>query len=137
MPPAKCPECGTPTVKPEGEVWTRCPNRKDCPGQIVQALKHFVSTGAMDIEGFGEKLVDRFYDEGLVRALPDLYGLTVERLEQLEGFQRKSAENLVGVDRALQGPAVPPGAVRARDPRHRLRERPRARRRISGRSTGC
>jgi DNA ligase (NAD+) len=95
VPPATCPRCGTPTVKPEGEVWTRCPNRKDCPGQIVQALKHFVSRGAMDIEGYGEKLVYRFYEEGLVRALPDLYGLTVERLEELDGFQRRSAENLV------------------------------------------
>jgi len=94
-PPEKCPACGTPTVKPEGEVWTRCPNRKDCPGQIVQALKHFVSRGAMDIEGFGEKLVYRFFEEELVRALPDIYRLTVEQLEQLEGFQRKSAENLV------------------------------------------
>ena len=95
-PPKKCPECGTPTVKPEGEVWTRCPNRLDCPGQIVQAFKHFVSRGAMDIEGFGEKLVQRFFTEGLVRALPDIYDLTVERLEPLEGFQRRSAENLVG-----------------------------------------
>jgi DNA ligase (NAD+) len=95
-PPKKCPECGTPTVKPEGEVWTRCPNRLDCPGQIVQALKHFVSRGAMDIEGFGEKLVYRFFHENLVRALPDIYRLTVEQLEQLEGFQRRSAENLVG-----------------------------------------
>ena len=94
-PPKKCPECGTPTVKPEGEVWTRCPNRRDCPGQIVQALKHFVSRGAMDIEGFGEKLVLRFFQEGLVRALPDIYRLTVETLEPLEGFQRRSAENLV------------------------------------------
>ena len=94
-PPKKCPECGTPTVKPEGEVWTRCPNRLDCPGQIVQAFKHFVSRGAMDIEGFGEKLVQRFFTEGLVRALPDIYRLTVERLEPLEGFQRRSAENLV------------------------------------------
>jgi len=94
-PPKKCPECGTPTVKPEGEVWTRCPNRLDCPGQIVQAFKHFVSRGAMDIEGFGEKLVHRFFTEGLVRALPDIYRLTVERLEPLEGFQRRSAENLV------------------------------------------
>ena len=105
VPPAKCPECGTPTVKPEGEVWTRCPNRKDCPGQIVQALKHFVSRGAMDIEGYGEKLVYRFYNEGLVRALPDLYGLTVERLEELEGFQRRSAENLVAsIDRSRDQP---------------------------------
>jgi DNA ligase (NAD+) len=94
-PPKKCPACGTPTVKPEGEVWTRCPNRLDCPGQIVQALKHFVSRAAMDIEGFGEKLVYRFFEEGLVRAMPDIYRLTVEQLEQLEGFQRRSAENLV------------------------------------------
>ena len=94
-PPKKCPECGTPTVKPEGEVWTRCPNRLDCPGQIVQAFKHFVSRGAMDIEGFGEKLVQRFYEEGLVRALPQIYDLTVDVLEPLEGFQRTSAENLV------------------------------------------
>jgi DNA ligase (NAD+) len=95
-PPKKCPECGTPTVKPEGEVWTRCPNRLDCPGQIVQGIKHFISRGAMDIEGFGEKLVQRFFEEGLVRALPQIYDLTVEVLEPLEGFQRRSAENLVG-----------------------------------------
>jgi DNA ligase (NAD+) len=94
-PPARCPACGTKTVKPEGEVWTRCPNRKDCPGQILQSLKLFTSKGAMDIEGYGEKLVYRFYDEGLVRSLPDVYAITVERLEPLEGFQRKSAENLV------------------------------------------
>ena len=95
VPPRKCPACGTKTVKPEGEVWTRCPNRSDCPGQILQALKHFVSRGAMDIEGFGEKLVLRFYEEGLVRSLPEIYDLTVERVEALEGFQRRSAENLI------------------------------------------
>jgi DNA ligase (NAD+) len=104
-PPRKCPACGTPTVKPEGEVWTRCPNRYDCPGQILQALKHFTSKGAMDIEGYGEKLVYRFYDEGLVRSLPDIYRLTVEQLEPLEGFQRKSAENLVSaIERSKQQP---------------------------------
>jgi DNA ligase (NAD+) len=105
VPPARCPACGTKTVKPEGEVWTRCPNRKDCPGQVLQALKHFTSRGAMDIEGFGEKLVYRFYNEGLVRSLPDVYGLTVERLEPLEGFQRKSAENLVNaIERSKSQP---------------------------------
>ena len=104
-PPKKCPECGTPTVKPEGEVWTRCPNRLDCPGQIVQAFKHFVSRGAMDIEGFGEKLVQRFYEEGLVRALPQIYDLTVEVLEPLEGFQHTSAENLVrSIERSKRQP---------------------------------
>jgi DNA ligase (NAD+) len=105
VPPAVCPACGTKTVKPEGEVWTRCPNRNDCPGQVLQALKHFTSRGAMDIEGFGEKLVYRFYDEGLVRSLPDVYRLTVERLEPLEGFQRKSAENLVNaIERSKAAP---------------------------------
>ena len=105
VPPARCPACGTKTVKPEGEVWTRCPNRKDCPGQLLQSLKHFVSKGAMDIEGFGEKLVERFYEEQLVRSLPDLYGLTAERLEPLEGFQRKSAENLVNaIERSKDQP---------------------------------
>jgi DNA ligase (NAD+) len=105
VPPATCPACGTKTVKPEGEVWTRCPNRNDCPGQVLQALKHFTSRGAMDIEGFGEKLVYRFYNEGLVRSLPDVYKLTVERLEPLEGFQRKSAENLVSaIERSKRAP---------------------------------
>ena len=123
-PPKKCPECDTPTVKPEGEVWTRCPNRKDCPGQIVQALKHFVSRGAMDIEGFGEKLVLRFYGERLVRAMPDIYRLSVEQLEQLEGFQRRSAENLIAsieaskrqpFHRVLYGLGIPGiGGVNAR-----------------------
>jgi DNA ligase (NAD+) len=104
-PPKKCPACGTPTVKPEGEVWTRCPNRYDCPGQILQALKHFTSKSAMDIEGYGEKLVYRFYDEGLVRALPDIYRLTVDQLEPLEGFQRRSAENLVNaIERSKEQP---------------------------------
>src|SRR5262249_27992930 len=91
LPPAKCPMCGTKTVKPEGEVWTRCPNRKDCPGQILQALKHFVAV--MDIEGFGEKLVYRFYDEGLVRSLPDVYSLTVRQLEAPPGFHRDAAQH--------------------------------------------
>jgi DNA ligase (NAD+) len=105
VPPERCPACGTKTVKPEGEVWTRCPNRSDCPGQILQALKHFVSGGAMDIEGFGEKLVFRFYSHEVVRSLPDVYDLTVERVEQLEGFQRRSAENLIAsIDRSRARP---------------------------------
>ncbi|HSD76336.1 MAG TPA: NAD-dependent DNA ligase LigA, partial [Solirubrobacteraceae bacterium] len=56
-PPAECPSCGTPTVKAEGAVFTKCPNRNGCPGQQFQLLKHFASRGAMDIEGLGEERV--------------------------------------------------------------------------------
>jgi DNA ligase (NAD+) len=92
-PPAKCPACGTPTVKPEGGVWTICPNRTGCPGQVFQAVKHFV--GAMDIDGLGEENVRRFLTDGLIQNMADLYDLTVERLAELEGFAEISARNLV------------------------------------------
>ena len=94
-PPEHCPACGTKTIKADDEVWTRCPNREDCPGQVVQSLKHFASKGAMDIEGLGDKLIERFYEEKIIRSLSDIYELTVDRLEPLEGFQKKSAENLI------------------------------------------
>jgi DNA ligase (NAD+) len=84
---------GTPTVKPEGGVWTICPNRTGCPGQVFQAVKHFV--GAMDIDGLGEENVRRFLTEGLIENMADLYDLTVERLAELEGFAEISARNLV------------------------------------------
>jgi DNA ligase (NAD+) len=92
-PPAKCPACGTPTVKPEGGVWTICPNRTGCPGQVFQAVKHFV--GAMDIDGLGEENARRFLSEGVIESFADLYDLTVERLAELEGFAEISARNLV------------------------------------------
>jgi DNA ligase (NAD+) len=92
-PPAKCPACGTPTVKPEDSVWTVCPNRRGCPGQVFQHIKHFVAV--MDIEGFGEKLSARFLDEGLIRDQADIYDLTVERLVELDRFAETSAGNLV------------------------------------------
>jgi DNA ligase (NAD+) len=93
QPPAECPMCGTPTVKPEGGVWTICPNRTGCPGQVFQAVKHFV--GAIDIDGLGEENVRRFLSEGLIESFADLYDLTVERLVELDGFGEVSASNLV------------------------------------------
>ena len=93
QPPAKCPACGTPTVKSEEGVWTICPNRASCPGQVFQAVKHFV--GAMDIEGLGEENARRFLDEGLIASFADIYDLTVERLVELERFGETSAGNLV------------------------------------------
>jgi DNA ligase (NAD+) len=92
-PPERCPACDTPTIKPEGGVWTICPNRTGCPGQVFQAVKHFV--GAMDIEGLGEENARRFLDIGLIENMADIYDLTVERLAELDGFGEVSARNLV------------------------------------------
>src|SRR5215211_9359860 len=94
-PPTTCPSCGTTTVKPEDGVWTICPNRASCPGQLFQAVKHFVSKGAMDIEGLGEENVRRFLREELIRSVPDIYALDAERLTQLDGFGETSAANLL------------------------------------------
>jgi len=94
-PPARCPSCDTPTIKPEDGVWTICPNRASCPGQLFQAVKHFVSRGAMDIEGLGEENVRRFLSEGLIGSIADIYELDVERVSALEGFGETSAHNLI------------------------------------------
>ncbi len=91
-PPKKCPRCDTPTVKPKDSVFTICPNRRGCPGQTFQRIKHF--TAVMDIEGFGEKLSYRFLDEGLITDQADIYDLTVDRLSEREGFGEISAKNL-------------------------------------------
>jgi DNA ligase (NAD+) len=94
-PPERCPSCGTPTEKPEGVVFTRCPNRGGCPGQQFQLLKHFASRGAMDIEGLGEERVLQLQRAELLRHAGDLYRLTPERLLELDGFGTVSAERLV------------------------------------------
>src|SRR5436305_6955243 len=91
--PALCPACDTPTVKPDSGVWTICPNRAGCPGQVLQHVKHFV--GAMDIEGLGEQNVIRFLRDGVISDVADIYDLTVERLAELDGFGEISASNLV------------------------------------------
>ena len=94
-PPKKCPSCGTPTVKPEDSVFTICPNRRGCPEQSFQHVKHFVSKGAMDIDGFGEKQALRFLDEGLIADVGDIYDLTEEQLVGLDRFGETSARNLL------------------------------------------
>jgi len=105
QPPDRCPDCGTPTVKPEGSVFTKCPNRKGCPGQQWQLTKHFVSRGAMDIEGLGELQVQRFLNEGLISSVADLYDLTEERIAGLEGYGEVSARNLVAaIERSKEVP---------------------------------
>ena len=93
-PPERCPVCGTPTVKAIGSVFTKCPNQ-DCAGRQWQLLRHFVSRGAMDIDGLGETLVGTLLRRGLVHAAPDLYELQLEQLLELEGFAEISAGSLI------------------------------------------
>jgi DNA ligase (NAD+) len=91
--PKQCPLCGMDVVKPEGEAMHRCPNR-DCPSRGIETLNNWVMAAA-DIEGVGEQLVRRLWDVGLVRSVPDLYRLTKEQLLELDGFQEKSATNVI------------------------------------------
>jgi DNA ligase (NAD+) len=81
-------------VKLDG-VWTICPNRTGCPGQSFQHVKHFVSKGAMDIDGLGEKQASVFLEKGLITDVADIYDLTEERLVELDRFGETSARNLV------------------------------------------
>ncbi len=83
--PETCPACGSHVVRETGEVAVRCPNRS-CPAQLVESIKHFVSKGAMDIDGVGERLVEDLYAEDLIRDVADLYALRREDLVELEGF---------------------------------------------------
>ena len=93
-PPERCPSCDTPTVKPEGSVFTMCPNRV-CPGRQWQLLKHFVSRGAMDIDGLGEKQVHQLQAAGLVRTAADFYRLTQQSLLELDRYGEISAQRTV------------------------------------------
>jgi DNA ligase (NAD+) len=105
QPPAECPACGTPTIKPEDGVWTICPNRASCPGQLFQSVKHFVSRGAMDIEGLGEKQAAGFLADGLIAGVADIYELDEQRLVGREGFGEVSARNLiVAIERSKHQP---------------------------------
>lgn len=91
--PTMCPACGAPTHREEGEAMRFCTNAA-CPAQLKRHVEHFVSRGAMDISGFGEKLVDRFIDLGWIQDVADLYALPWEEVAALDRFGEKSAENL-------------------------------------------
>lgn len=93
-PPTVCPSCGSPAERPGDEVMLYCPNGS-CPARIYWGIVHFVSRGAMDVRGLGERTVRQLLDRGLVRDVADLYSLDAETLLGLEGFQEKSVENLL------------------------------------------
>jgi len=91
--PERCPVCGSPTHRAEGEAVRYCTNSA-CPAQLKRHVHHFVSRGGMDIEGLGEKLANRFVDLGMIRDLGDIYSLDWETITQLEGLGETSVNNL-------------------------------------------
>lgn len=95
--PTHCPACETPLVRNEGLVFLKCPNKKGCPAQASSALKHFVGRKMMDIEGLGEKQIDRFMELGYITDISSIYRLK-DRKEELLALDRmgeQSVENLL------------------------------------------
>ena len=92
--PSKCPVCGAEVIKPEGEAMHRCTNIA-CPAQALEKIKHFVSRGAMDIEGIGEKMAQSLFENGLIKNSADIYYLTREQLLNLERMADKSVSNIM------------------------------------------
>lgn len=93
--PTKCPVCESDVVRREGEAAARCTGGLFCPAQRREAIRHFASRRAMDIEGLGDKLVEQLDEQGLVHDLADLYKLKLEDIAELEHMGRKSAANLI------------------------------------------
>lgn len=101
----KCPECGTPLVRQEGEAAHYCPNTTGCPPQITGRIEHFIQRRAMDIDSLGERTIWQLYHMGLVKSPADLYDLTREDIMKLEGFKELSTQNLLkGIEASKAAP---------------------------------
>lgn len=92
--PSICPSCSAPVIREEGEAAVRCVN-PECPAQLLRNVIHFCSRDAMDIEGLGDALVEKFISENLISNVADIYDITAGEIMMLEGHQEKSAKNLV------------------------------------------
>ncbi len=98
--PQACPECSSPAIREEGDAVRRCSGGLICPAQAIEKLKHFVSRGAFDIEGLGNKQVEQFYGDGWIREPADIFtlrarfGSGMQQLKNREGWGEKSAANL-------------------------------------------
>ena len=97
--PDHCPACNSPTPRIEGEAMRYCPN-VSCPARVLEGVVHFASRGAMDIRGLGYERVRQLLDEGLIENVADLYLITSDQIVELEGYARKSAEQLVAAIQA-------------------------------------
>lgn len=103
--PEKCPECGTPLIRPEGEARHFCPNQNGCPPQIKGRIEHFISRKALNIDGLGEETVALLYDSKLINDPSDLYRLTKNQLLELDRFAEKSADNAIkSIEKSKQVP---------------------------------
>ncbi|HZF65329.1 MAG TPA: NAD-dependent DNA ligase LigA [Chitinophagaceae bacterium] len=102
--PTHCPACGDELYRAEEEAAWRCTNI-NCPAQVLERLMHFASKDAMDIRGLGEANIRRFYDLGLLRSIPQIYQLDYSALSKLEGFGKKSIDNLrTAIDNSKKQP---------------------------------
>jgi DNA ligase (NAD+) len=107
--PDHCPECGSEAVAEDGEVDVRCTGGLICPAQRFERLRHFVSRGALDIEGLGEKSIAEFIELGWLRSPADIFRLRSHRDELLgrEGWKEKSVDSLLGAIEAKREPVGP------------------------------
>ncbi|GAB5350912.1 DNA ligase [Qipengyuania sp. 483] len=138
--PDHCPECGSEAVAAEGEVDVRCTGGLICPAQRTERLKHFVSRGALDIDGLGEKTIDQFFALGWLESPADIFRLKNRRdaILALEGWQERSVDKLVESIEARRRPDAARllfglgirhvGAVTARDLMKHLHDLPSLRR---------
>ncbi len=104
--PTGCPACGTDVVRIPGEAATRCPNKKGCPAQLAQRILHFVSRGAMDIEGLGDKLVLQLLDKDLIKDAGDIYSIKKADLLTLERMGDKLADNVLSAIEKSKNPPL-------------------------------
>lgn len=101
-----CPVCGSLIEQGEGEAVARCTGGLFCRAQRAEAIKHYASRKAMDIDGLGDKLIEQLVDEGLINTSADLYGLSIDVLSSLERMGEKSAENIVNALGSSKHPAL-------------------------------
>lgn len=103
--PKNCPVCSTELIREEGEAAWRCTNYDGCEAQVLQRMIFHVSKPAMNIDGFGESMVKRFYEMGWLKNISDIYRLDYEQIAQLEGFGERSAKKLqINIDKAKKNP---------------------------------
>lgn len=92
--PQYCPICNSQVIRLDGEAAQRCTGQLKCEAQAKQAISHYVSRKAMNIDGLGTKIIDYFFEQGMIKNISDIYNLDYEQIQKMEGFGEKSAENL-------------------------------------------